>query len=308
MSKKYRKPKPTRTLNKPANKPKPAEKPAISMQWLIIGAVALVAVVAFTLVMIFVYDNPTVARVNGTAIRHNQVVEEINTNEDIQEALGWGMASWEDAKQHAVWMVALTQLYEDFANDNDINIPRGQSSEEIRDYVTDRIIGDTLHFAPFLEHLQRDMPTALGIAEEIYARAQAGEDFDMLIETYGEDPGMVGNLDGYVFIEGVMVQEFFETTRSLDIGQISAPVQTTHGYHVILRVEPAADAMVMVPGGQQPQPLETDDEILGAKHVLIQASADTLTDRRRRAVATGFNEMMFGANLEFTGALDNIRE
>jgi hypothetical protein len=36
-----------------------------------------------------------------------------------------------------------------------------------------------------------------------------------------------------------MVAEFEETTRALEFGQISGIVESSYGYHIILRVEPA---------------------------------------------------------------------
>lgn len=81
------------------------------------------------------------------------------------------------------------------------------------------------------------------IATEVAEKAKNGEDFDTLITEYNEDPGMESNPDGYYFIEGNMVSEFYEGTKALNIGEISDPVKTTYGYHIILRLEPQPDAI-----------------------------------------------------------------
>ncbi len=82
--------------------------------------------------------------------------------------------------------------------------------------------------------------TALAVLEqkvqEIYQRAIAGEDFDSLIEEFGEDPGMQSNPDGYQFTDGVMVPEFENATKALGMNEISAPVKTDFGWHIILRL------------------------------------------------------------------------
>lgn len=56
--------------------------------------------------------------------------------------------------------------------------------------------------------------------------------FAELKEQYNEDPGAV---EGYVFGEGVMVQEFYDGTLALEPGEVSAPIKSAYGYHIILR-------------------------------------------------------------------------
>ncbi len=74
------------------------------------------------------------------------------------------------------------------------------------------------------------------LANDITTRARAGEDFDTLIETYGEDPGMENSPQGYLFTYGMMVPEFEEMSFELEEGAISDPVLTDYGYHIILKL------------------------------------------------------------------------
>jgi parvulin-like peptidyl-prolyl isomerase len=90
----------------------------------------------------------------------------------------------------------------------------------------------------FMLHDFEDADEAMEFARQIWERAAAGEDFDMLIAEYGNDPGMIESPQGYTFTRGVMVPEFEETTRSLRIGEISEPFEAFHGIHIVLRVEP----------------------------------------------------------------------
>jgi len=80
-------------------------------------------------------------------------------------------------------------------------------------------------------------------ANEVLAKVNAGEDFDALIAQYGEDPGMVANPDGYVFTKGEMVPEFEEAAYALEIGEHSELVETTYGYHIILKLDLEGDAL-----------------------------------------------------------------
>jgi len=79
--------------------------------------------------------------------------------------------------------------------------------------------------------------------DELFAR------FDEMIVAYGEDPGMVSSPDGYTFMPGVMVEEFFDTTLATGINEVSAPVRSSFGYHIILRLPIDPSAEVMAGGG-----------------------------------------------------------
>ncbi|MDO4516196.1 MAG: peptidylprolyl isomerase, partial [Bacillota bacterium] len=83
-------------------------------------------------------------------------------------------------------------------------------------------------------------------AEELLAQLQGITDpkeleakFDELMEANSEDSGLQNNPDGYVFTAGQMVEEFENAVRGLEFGQVSGVVESTHGYHIILRLSPA---------------------------------------------------------------------
>ena len=77
-------------------------------------------------------------------------------------------------------------------------------------------------------------------AEEVLAKAQAGEDFDALVETYGEDDGMTvepNKSRGYLVCEGLALydQAFQDGAMALaNVGDVSAePVKSSFGYHIM---------------------------------------------------------------------------
>jgi Parvulin-like peptidyl-prolyl isomerase len=89
--------------------------------------------------------------------------------------------------------------------------------------------------------LVADEATALLIKQKI----DAGEDFEALLTQYNTDPGMQGtaNAAGYLVGEGASYVESF-LTAALALakdGDVSAPVQSDYGWHIIKRVstEPA---------------------------------------------------------------------
>ena len=70
-------------------------------------------------------------------------------------------------------------------------------------------------------------------AKEIKKKLDKGEDFSKLAKEYSLDENKdSGGSLGY-FSNGQMVQNFENATASLKIGQISSPVQTEFGYHII---------------------------------------------------------------------------
>ena len=87
------------------------------------------------------------------------------------------------------------------------------------------------------------------LAEDILAQLQAveGEEqlelFDELMNQYSEDGrdenGDLYSPDGYTAVPGDMVPEFEETSLALPIGGLSGIVESSYGYHIILRGEVA---------------------------------------------------------------------
>ena len=66
--------------------------------------------------------------------------------------------------------------------------------------------------------------------EDVLARAQAGEDFEALIEEYSDDS--MDKDKGYIFKKGDMVTEFEEAAWDLPVGEI-ATCESTYGWHII---------------------------------------------------------------------------
>lgn len=82
-------------------------------------------------------------------------------------------------------------------------------------------------------------------ADTLLAQIRAAEDpyaeFDRVMNERSEDGrdenGELAAPDGYVAYAGQMVPEFEEASLALEPGAFSEPVETTYGYHLILRLE-----------------------------------------------------------------------
>lgn len=71
-------------------------------------------------------------------------------------------------------------------------------------------------------------------AKEIKAKLEKGEDFAKLAKEYSQDTGSAQNGgDLGWFGPGRMVKEFEDAAYALNVGQVSQPVKTEYGYHII---------------------------------------------------------------------------
>ncbi|MCL2223778.1 MAG: peptidylprolyl isomerase [Defluviitaleaceae bacterium] len=167
--------------------------------------------------------------------------------------------------------------------------------------VMDFIIADPARFAQYEEYMEEllgakhilitlddfdgDEDAAMEFAQEIWARAIAGEDFGALKEAYSQDPGRHDMPQGYTFTAGQMVPEFEQGTRDLEMGEISEPIRAFHGIHIIKRVEPnPADLM----GASPWDPTPTEEE------------------RMAHAVYRGFEAKAAAADIVFLPELANV--
>jgi hypothetical protein len=99
--------------------------------------------------------------------------------------------------------------------------------------------------------VSRTMEEANALAKELYSRAMAGEDFDMLVEEYTDDsfPGVyqmakdADKAEGnpVIFARSQMAKNFGDVSFSLAVGEIGLaqydPKDCKYGWHVIMRID-----------------------------------------------------------------------
>jgi hypothetical protein len=96
-------------------------------------------------------------------------------------------------------------------------------------------------------------------ADTLIARIQAGESFDTLAKDYSEDPGSAanfGSLGGFQN-KNTWVPTFGQGVAALQPGQLSAPIQTSFGWHII-RLNASK--------------VEGADTLYDASHILLQVT------------------------------------
>lgn len=89
--------------------------------------------------------------------------------------------------------------------------------------------------------------TAQRLAEELQAvkdPAELLERFARLKEEYCEDSGKTVYAEGYTFTPHTMAAEFEAACKALEPYEVSDPVLSKYGYHIIMRLPPDADALL----------------------------------------------------------------
>lgn len=115
-------------------------------------------------------------------------------------------------------------------------------------------------------------------AKEVVDKIGKGEDFSKLAVEYSNDPGSKaqGGKLGY-FSKGQMVKEFEEAAFALKKGEVSKPVKTQFGWHIILVDD------------RRTKPVPTYDEVKG--HII-----DSMVQQKGQQAAT---ELRAKAQLEY---------
>jgi peptidyl-prolyl cis-trans isomerase C len=109
-------------------------------------------------------------------------------------------------------------------------------------------------------------------AKDVAERLEKGEDFATLANEKSKDPGTEGGDLGF-FTRGRMVKPFEDAAFALDVGEVSEPVETPFGWHII-KVEEKRD-----------QPLPTFDQVkeIIIAQLLQKKAQDVVTDLRKAA-------------------------
>jgi peptidyl-prolyl cis-trans isomerase D len=163
------------------------------------------------------------------------------------------------------------------------------TDEDVRAYYEDHIdefaIAESVEARHILFKLDQDadqstVDAVRARADEVHAQITAGGDFAELAKTYSEET-TTGSKGGYLgtFERGQMVKPFEETAFALESGQVSQPVRTPFGYHIIkVDQKTAAGTRTLA---------EADSKIRGL-----------LTDRRAQALALEDAEAAYDLSYE----------
>ena len=173
----------------------------------------------------------------------------------LKEALKSQGLSWEDYRKAVTKQMQKSQF---------INAKVGYkvkiSDEEVRQAYEKEAAQEAEEFEYHARHIlfrvtKDDPPTQVEEqkrkTEEALARLRAGEDFEKLAEELsGGQTSKIGGDLGF-FRRGVMVREFEDAVVGLKVGEVSQPVRSNFGFHLIQLIE------------KRPVPVKTFEEIKG---------------------------------------------
>ena len=71
------------------------------------------------------------------------------------------------------------------------------------------------------------------LADDVYGQLENGGDFAALAKKYSQDPGSKDNGGKYTVARGQTVAPFEQTAFNLEVGELSRPIKTEYGYHLI---------------------------------------------------------------------------
>jgi foldase protein PrsA len=93
------------------------------------------------------------------------------------------------------------------------------------------------HKSQYVQPESRDvrhiLVTKKALAESLWARLKAGANFAALAKKYSKDPGSASNGGKLTISKGQTVAEFDKTAFGLKKGELSSPIHTQYGYHII---------------------------------------------------------------------------
>jgi foldase protein PrsA len=140
----------------------------------------------------------------------------------------------DQAKEEIRTQLISTALYNEVTKDVKV------TQSEIKSYY------DT-HKSQYQQPESRDVRHILvqkkALADELYAQLKSGGNFAALAKKYSKDPGSAANGGKLTVSKGQTVPEFDKTTFELKTGQLSQPIKTQYGYHIIQAlsaIKPAA--------------------------------------------------------------------
>ena len=181
------------------------------------------------------------------------IAGEEGTEEDLVEYLKDYYLDMDVLRYQGKIQYLYTKLFEELFGANGEKV----SDEDITEYVEENGLMLAKHILySFTDETGAELDDAAkaekkAAAESAVQQLRAITDNEALITKFDEimnaesgDPGLAYYPDGYVFGPGEMMQEFEDGAKALGDYEVSDPVETTAGYHVILRLPLTGEANV----------------------------------------------------------------
>ena len=130
----------------------------------------------------------------------------------------------ETARQEVKAQVISEELYKKVTDDVKV------SDKELRDYYDSN---KSIYVQKESRDVRHILVTNKYLADQLYGQLKRGASFAVLAKKFSKDPGSAQNGGRLTITRGQTVKEFDKTAFALKKGQLSAPVLTQYGYHII---------------------------------------------------------------------------
>jgi foldase protein PrsA len=130
----------------------------------------------------------------------------------------------ETARQEVKAQVISEELYKKVTGDVKV------SDKDLRDYYDSN---KSIYVQKESRDVRHILVTKNALANQLYQQLKGGANFAKLAKKYSKDPGSAQNGGRLTITRGQTVKEFDKTAFSLKKGQLSPPVHTQYGYHII---------------------------------------------------------------------------
>jgi parvulin-like peptidyl-prolyl isomerase len=104
------------------------------------------------------------------------------------------------------------------------------SRDEIQEYYNSH---QSQYQQPVSREVRHILVQKKALADDLYAQLKAGGNFAALAKRYSKDPGSAANGGKLTISKGQTVPEFDKTSFELKKNELSKPVKTQYGYHII---------------------------------------------------------------------------
>ncbi len=128
-------------------------------------------------------------------------------------------------------------------------------------------------------YTEQDFTTALRLATDLKRRLDKGEDFAAMAKKYSQDTVSAKNGGDLGFIsKGMMLKPFEEAVYGMKLGEISQPVKTEYGYHIIKLVKIDKNkrqvSHILIPPPQKAKSLDSVKEMI-RKELQLRKAEET---------------------------------
>jgi len=185
----------------------------------------------------------------------NNILAQAGSEENAEKMLGESLRDFKREYWHEVRNRLFTDKYQQLKLQG-ITITRTEVEDFYNTYK------DSLPFFPpqiKLRHIQlpliageESVNSTINFLDSLRTAIYGGANFTELAQLYSQDPGSKARGGDLGFTRrGTLVSEFEEVAFILDIGEVSKPIKTAFGYHII-------------------QPLEKQGDKVRVRHILIK--------------------------------------